>query len=190
MRQRRGHGGRFDMMHRPRSAAGNHLPHLARRCHGSGACGLPSSNRPSDLSRATHRSKSTSMPRSSSIAFTSRIAARPPWARMSILTKPDGFHGIHVEMRRGVALVGDESRRQFVHRLAREHEAARVHLGIARHAVEEFGHLQRGLVRFFVQRQVSVFGTGPQHFDQTRAAARASVHPAPSRRQNSTGNGR
>src|SRR5271155_2559352 len=42
---------------------------------------------------------------------------------------------------------------------------------MARHTVEKFRHFQRRFVRFFVKRQVSIFGTGAEHFDQTRAAA-------------------
>ena len=52
----------------------------------------------------------------------------------------DHFHRVHVEMRRGIAFVGNERGRQFVHRLAGKHHAARVHLGIARHAVQKFRH--------------------------------------------------
>src|SRR5580658_2171371 len=43
---------------------------------------------------------------------------------------------------------------------------------MARHTVEEFRHFQRRLVWLFVKRQVSIFGTGAEHFDQTSAAAR------------------
>src|SRR5580692_3528963 len=43
---------------------------------------------------------------------------------------------------------------------------------MARHAVEEFRHFQCGFVRFFIKRQVSIFGTGAEHFDQASAAAR------------------
>ena len=34
------------------------------------------------------------------------------------LNEADGFHRVHVKVRRGVALVGDEGRRQLVQRLA------------------------------------------------------------------------
>src|SRR5438552_10379639 len=47
-----------------------------------------------------------------------------------------------------------------------------MHLGVARHAVEELRHLQGRPVRLFVKRQVSVFRTRAQHFDQTSAPAR------------------
>ena len=104
------------------------------------------------------------------------------------LHQADDFHGVHVEMRGGIAFVGNERRRQFVHGLARKHHAARVHFGIARKAVEELRHVERGLERFFVQRQVAVFGAGREQFAQLRPAARAWVRPAPSRRQSSTGN--
>ena len=71
-------------------------------------------------------------------------------------------------MRRGVALVGDERRRQRVHRLARKHDAARVHLRMTRKAVQESCRLNRRLVWLLVKRQVASFGTGAQQFDESR----------------------
>ena len=56
------------------------------------------------------------------------------------------FHGVHVVMRSGQALVRDERGRQFVHRLARQHHAARMHLRAARNAVQEGGHFLVGPV--------------------------------------------
>ena len=57
---------------------------------GSAALGSPCNNSPSAFCRATQRSKSTSMPRASSLTFTSRMTAKPPCARISILTRPMG----------------------------------------------------------------------------------------------------
>ena len=73
-------------------------------------------------------------------------------------------------MGRGVTLVGDKGRRQFVHGLARKHKAAGVHLRVTRHPVEELRHLQRRLVGLLVERQVAGFRTGAEQFNQTRAA--------------------
>ena len=73
-------------------------------------------------------------------------------------------------MGRGVALVCDKGRRQFVHWLAREHDTAGVHLRVTRHPVEELRHLQRRLVGLLVERQIAGFWTGAEQFNQTRAA--------------------
>ncbi len=147
-----GHGGRFDMMNRPRAAAGNHLPHLRI---------APRLKRLQVHAHAALRQHGLDVAHGRQAALRQNVH----------LHQTDGFHGIHVKVRRGAAFVGDESGRQFMHGLAREHEAAGMHLGITRHAIEEFSHLQGGAERFFVQRQIAVFGTGPQHFNQAVAAA-------------------
>ena len=140
--QRR-HGGRFDVMHRPRSAAGDHLPHLRI---------LPR------LQRCEVHDEAAPGQRVFRIAHHRQAALREDVH----LHQADGLHGIHVVMRGGPSLVRDERGSQLVHGLAREHDAARMHLRITRHAVEERRHLHRGLVRLLVQRQRAGFGAGAQ----------------------------
>src|SRR5712691_3473737 len=83
-------------------------------------------------------------------------------------------------MGRGAAFVRDEGRCQFVHGLARENEAAWVHFGIARHAVQKRRRFEGGFVWLLVEWQVAVFWTGFQHLNQPGAAAwrRLVRHPA------------
>ena len=66
---------------------------------------------------------------------------------------------------------GGEAGDEFVHGLAREDEAAGVHLGIAREAVEKFGHMQGAAIRFFLEGQVAAFlgdGDGLRQFRNIR----------------------
>ena len=155
------HGRAFDMMHRPRAAAGNHfpnlriLPRLQRvQVHGEAALGQ-------GCFHVAHHGQS---------ALREHVHFH----------QADDLHGVHIEMRRGIALVGDERRGQFVHRLAREHHAARVHFRMTRKTVEKFRHVERGLEWFLIQRQVAVFGTGGEQFAQFRATTWGGFvrHPA------------
>jgi hypothetical protein len=77
----------------------------------------------------------------------------------------DLFDRIHVEMCCGVAFVRDEGWRQFVHRLPRENDSARVHFGITRHPIQKLGHFEGGFVRLVLEREVPIFWTGFEHFD-------------------------
>ena len=110
-------------MHGPGAAAGDHFPYcgIVPRLQTSKIDGDPRGQR---LSGIPHRRQS---------ALGQDIH----------LHQADGFNGIHIEVRRRVAFVRDEAGHQIVHRLARQHHAARMHLGVAREAVQELRHLER-----------------------------------------------
>ena len=175
----RGHGRRLDMVDRPRAASGDHLPDIVV---------LPRFGR---VRIAEQASAIRFVPREA--AFQIHGDAAPVEHRLHVahhsqaalgqdvdFHQANGFDGIHVEVRRRIALVRDEGGRQLAHRLARQHDAAGVHFGIARKAVKEPGHFERRAVRLFVERQVAIFGTGAQQLDQGSAAARGRRigHPA------------
>ena len=69
----------------------------------------------------------------------------------------DGFDGVHVEVGGGITFGGGEARGEFVHGLMGKDQSAGVHFGIAREAIEEVSHLERGRVGFLVERQVTAF---------------------------------
>ena len=86
-------------MHGPRPAVADHFPHLRV---------LPR------FKRAQVHRDPTLRQRRFHIAH-----GRQPALREHInLHQADDFHGIHVEVRGGVALVGNEGRRQLMHGLA------------------------------------------------------------------------
>ena len=148
--QRR-HRGALDVMNRSRSTAGNHLPHV----------------------RIVPRFQLVEIHRDPSLGQRPpRIAHHRQTAlRENVhLHEADFLHGIHVEMCGCEPLVGNERGRQFVHRLAGQHHAARVHLRVAWPVVEERRHLDGRAVRLLVHRQTTGAGIGPQQFHQTRAA--------------------
>ncbi len=169
----------FNMMNRARIAAGDHLPHVlvAPRLRGfriseqKFAAGFLARHAPLQIHfNSAPAQHGFDIPHRSQSALRQNVH----------FDQADFLDRIHVEMRRGIAFVCDESRRQLVHRLAREHEAARVHFGITRHAVQKLGHFERGFVRLIIEGQVPVFRTGFEHFNQSRAAAwrRFIRHPA------------
>ncbi len=125
------HGRTFNVMHRPRAAAGNHFPNR---------CILPRFKRLQIHADAAPRQRRFRVAHHRQAALREHVN----------FNQTNDFNGVHVEMRGGITLVGNEGRRQFVHRLAGQHHAARVHFGITRKAVEKFSHVQRGLERFFV----------------------------------------
>ena len=63
------------------------------------------------------------------------------------LHQADLLDGIHVEVRGRIALRARERGRERGDGIARKHNAARVHFGVTREAVEERGHFERGLKR-------------------------------------------
>ena len=155
-------------MHRPGAAAGDHLPHIR----------IPP--RPRRL-RLADQQAARLVPRNAALQVHIDCPAvehglyvahsrQPPLRQDVHLHEADRFHGIHVKVSRGVALVGDERRRQLAHRLARKHQTARVHLRVTRHPVEDFRHFQRCPVRLLLERQVTSFRTGAEQFNQARAA--------------------
>ena len=66
------------------------------------------------------------------------------------LDEADGFDGIHVEVGGGPAFAADEGGCEAANGIAGEHDAAGVHLGVAREVVEHAGHEQRGAQRLFL----------------------------------------
>ena len=131
-------------MHRPRTA-GNHFPNLRV---------LPRLKRVQVHSNTSPRQR----------VFHVAHHGQPALREHVHFHQPNDFHGIHVVVRGGIAFVGNERRRQFVYRLTRKHHAARVHFRITRKAIQKLRHVQRGLERFFVQRQIAVFWTGGEQF--------------------------
>ena len=82
----------------------------------------------------------------------------------------DGFNRVHVEMGSGIAFGRNESGSDFVHGLAGENQAAGMHFGIAREAIEEMSHLQCRRVGLFGEGQIAAFeGAGDRFGELARA---------------------
>ena len=179
-----GHGGAFDMMDGAGVAARNHFPHFGV---------LP---RLDGLRITVQDVPALPIPRHTSI----QINFNPPFLehgfniahrrqaalRQNIhLNEANCLDRIHIQMRGRITLVGNECCGEFAHRLARQHHAARVHFRITRHPVQKCRRFQGGLIGLIPKRQVTIFRTCLQHFNQARRR-QASAHPAPTRPQSST----
>ncbi len=86
----------------------------------------------------------------------------------------DGFDRIHIKMGGGVAFMGNEGGGELEDGLAGEDDAAGMHFGVARQAIEELGHFEGGFVRFFLEGEVLVFGAGLEEREEAGAAGRGS----------------
>lgn len=82
----------------------------------------------------------------------------------------DGLDGIHIKMGGGVAFMGDKGGGELEDGLAGEDDAAGMHFGVAGQAIEELGHFEGGFVRFFLEGEVLVFGTGLEEREEAGAA--------------------
>ncbi len=132
----------FDMMHRPRAPAGNQLPDFR-------ILERPQGRRHSELwilergRRTADGFKHVAHDRKAALGENVH------------LDQAHGFDGVHIEMGRGIAFGRQETGSDLVHRLAREHQAARMHLGIARKTIQEVRHPKRRRVRLLVPGQVA-----------------------------------
>ena len=73
------------------------------------------------------------------------------------LDQADDLHGIHVVVGGGISFAGNKGGRQLAHRLAGEHDAAGMHFGVTREAIEKLRHLQGRSIRVLVDGQVAAF---------------------------------
>ena len=155
------HRRRFNVMHRPPASPSNHRPHSLI---------LPRLQRSQIHIDPARRQRRPRIPHH-----------RQPALRQNVkLDQTNRFHPVHVKMRDRPAVASRKRRRQTMHRLARKHHPARVHLRMTRHPIKKSRHPKRRPTRLLIQQQISTLRTPFQPSRQPSARILRRLHlPAP-----------